>query len=134
MFSTTLSELKEGSCLSGMRKPQGFGDLPACCWGSSLQSSFQKLESGPEKGVTTKGVFSLEESLESLESLEFLDSLESLENGRSLIYFSQSGGSLESLNSLETLEMDFPEKTPFLEKDRFFRTRLKAQESLAKVE
>ena len=35
-------------------------------------------ESGPEKGVITKGVFSLEESLESLKSL---NSLESLENG-----------------------------------------------------
>ena len=34
---------------------------------------------GPEKGVITKGVFSLEESLESLKSL---NSLESLENGR----------------------------------------------------
>ena len=62
------------------------------------------FKSGPEKGVITKGVFSLEESLESLKSL---DSLESLENGRSLLYFPQSGGSLESLdclNSLESLE------------------------------
>ena len=38
--------------------------------------------SGPEKGVITKGVFSLEESLESLKSL---NSLESLKNGRSLL-------------------------------------------------
>ena len=78
--------------------------------------------SGPEKGVITKGVFSLEESLESLNSL---NSLESLENGRSLLYFPQSGGSLkslESLNSLESLENDFSEKTPF-PKDPFFRTR-----------
>ena len=52
--------------------------------------------SGPEKGVITKGVFSLEESLESL------DSLKSLENGRILLCFPQSGGSLESLNSLES--------------------------------
>ena len=60
--------------------------------------------SGPEKGVITKGVFSLEESLESLKSL---DSLESLENGQFLLCFPQSGGSLkslESLNSLESLE------------------------------
>ena len=60
--------------------------------------------SGPEKGVITKGVFSLEESLESLKSL---DSLESLENGRILLYFPVSGDSLmslESLNSLESLE------------------------------
>ena len=57
--------------------------------------------SGPERGVITKGVFSLEESLESLKSL---DSLESLENGRILLYFPESGGPLESLNSLESLE------------------------------
>ena len=41
--------------------------------------------SGTEKGVITKGVFSLEESLESLESLKSLNSLESLENGRILL-------------------------------------------------
>ena len=60
--------------------------------------------SGPEKGVITKGVFSLEESLESLKSL---NSLESLENGRILLSFPQSGSpleTLESLNSLESLE------------------------------
>ena len=63
-----------------------------------------RVLSGPEKGVITKGVFSLETSLESPKSL---DSLESLENGRILLCFSQSGGSLkslESLNSLESLE------------------------------
>ena len=38
-------------------------------------------------GVITKGVFSLEESLESLNSLDSLDSLESLENGRIRLYF-----------------------------------------------
>ena len=57
--------------------------------------------SGPEKGVITKGVFSLEQSLESLKSL---NSLESLENGRTILYFPQSGGSLESLESLNSLE------------------------------
>ena len=60
--------------------------------------------SGPEKGVITKGVFSLEESLESLNSL---NSLEFLENDRTLFCFPQSGDSLkslESLNSLESLE------------------------------
>ena len=60
--------------------------------------------SGPEKGLITKGVFSLEESLESLKSL---NSLESLENGRILLCFPQCDGSLkslESLNSLESLE------------------------------
>ena len=64
-------------------------------------------ESGPEKGVITKWVFSLEESLESLKSL---DSLESLENGGILLCFPESGGSLkslESLNSLESLENGF---------------------------
>ena len=51
--------------------------------------------------VITKGVFSLEESLESLKSL---DSLESLENCRFLLCFPQFGGSLESLVSLHSLE------------------------------
>ena len=60
-----------------------------------------KMNSGPEKEVTTKGVFSLAESLE---SLKFLDSLESLENGRILLCFPQSGGSLETLESLNSLE------------------------------
>ena len=45
-------------------------------------------KSGPEKGVITKGVFSLEESLESLKSL---NALESLENGRILLNFPESG-------------------------------------------
>ena len=56
--------------------------------------------SGPEKGVITKGVFSLEESL---------DSLESLENGRILLWFPQSGGALKSLE--ESLRPLF-QKTP----------------------
>ena len=42
-------------------------------------------ESGLEKGVITKEVFSLEESL--------LNSLESLENGRTFLCFAQSGES-----------------------------------------
>ena len=57
-----------------------------------------------KKGVITKGVFSLEESLESLKSL---NSLESLESGWILLYFPEYVGSLkslESLNSLESLE------------------------------
>ena len=57
--------------------------------------------SGPEKGVITKGVFSLEKSLQSLKSL---DSLESLENGRNLLSFPQSETSLETLESLNSLE------------------------------
>ena len=59
------------------------------------------INSGPKKGVITKGVFSLEESLESLNSLT---SLESLENGQMLLSFPESGGSLESLESLNSLE------------------------------
>ena len=60
--------------------------------------------SGAEKGVITKGVFSLDESLESLKSL---NPPESVESGRNLLYFPQSGGSpksLESLNSLASLQ------------------------------
>ena len=57
--------------------------------------------SRPEKGVITKGVFSLEESLESVESPNYL---ESLDNGRLLLCFPQSAGSLESLESLKSLE------------------------------
>ena len=49
--------------------------------------------------VITKGVFSLEESLESLKS----PSLESLENGRILLS-STLWETLEALNSLESLE------------------------------
>ena len=50
-----------------------------------------------KKGVITKGVFSLEESLEPLPSLH------SLEDGRILLCFPVSGASLESLESLESL-------------------------------
>ena len=69
----------------------------------AFSDKFNSL-SRPEKGVITKGVFSLEEALESLKSL---DSLKSLENGRILLHFPQSASSLkslESLNSLESLE------------------------------
>ena len=93
----------------------GYALYPRKHWIQGLWTGLSR----PEKGVTTKGVFSLEESL------RFLNSLESLGNGRILLYFPQSGGSLESLeslNSLESLEMDFTEKTPF-SKDPFFRTR-----------
>ena len=62
------------------------------------QKISKTLNSGPEKGVITKGVFSLEESLQSLKSL---NSLESLENGRILLCFPQSGGSPKFLGSLE---------------------------------
>ena len=75
--------------------------------------------SGPEKGVITKGVCSLEESLESLKSL---NSLESLESGRILHGFPQSGGSpksLESLNSRESLENGLFRKDPFAKRPLF---------------
>ena len=48
-----------------------------------------------KKGVITKGVFALAESLESL--LKSLDSLETPENGRILLCFPQSGTSLWKL-------------------------------------
>ena len=48
-----------------------------------------------EKGIITKGVFSLEESLESLKSREI---------GRTLLHFPESGGSLKSLESLNSLD------------------------------
>ena len=56
---------------------------------------------GTGKEVITKGVFSLQESLESLKSLH---SLETLGNGRILLCFPQSGGFLESLGSLNSVE------------------------------
>ena len=72
-----------------------------------------------KKGVITKGVFSLEESLESPKSL---NSLESLEHGRILVCFPQSWvslESLESLNSLETLENGLSWKDPFSKRPLF---------------
>ena len=66
---------------------------------SSKGMVYQK--SGPEKGVITKGVFSLEKSLESLKSL---NSLKSLENGRNFLCLPLSGDSLEALGSLNSLE------------------------------
>ena len=64
-----------------------------------------------------------------VEGPKSLDSLESLENGRILLYFPESGGSLislESLKSLDSLEIgffffwkkkNFFQKTPFFEPD-----------------
>ena len=67
-----------------------------------------------EKGTISKGVFSLEESLESLASLNSLEAL-SLGNGRILLCFPQSWGSLESLDS-RTLENGFLLKRPLFPK------------------
>ena len=63
---------------------------------SMVTDDHQPDPTGAEKGVITRGFFSLEESLESLNSLE------SLKNGRILLYFPQSGGSLKSLESLNS--------------------------------
>ena len=90
----------------------GLGASP----GTSKTSRPDLCVSGPEKGVITKGVFSLEESLESLKSLD------SLENGRTLLYFPQSGDSLkslESLDSLESLENGLFWKDPFSKRPPF---------------
>ena len=64
--------------------------------GAEHGPSTTSLESGPERGVISKGVFSFEESLESLKSLDHVDSPE---NGRIVLCFPQSG----ALNSLESL-------------------------------
>ena len=74
--------------------------------------------SGPEKGVITKGVFSLEESLESLKSLDFL---ESVENGWILLYFPQSGG-LESLETLNFPDSRISRKWTFVKRPLFQKT------------
>ena len=71
---------------------------------------------GNGKRVITKGVFSLEKSLEFLKSSQF--SRISRKWCRNLLCFPQSGGSLktlESLNAPESLvkKMDFFEKTTF---------------------
>ena len=84
VFSFTHSRILQGLCFAPVHS------------GAALVQN-----SGPEKGVITKGVFSVAESLESLKSL---DSLESLENGRILLCFPLSGGSLETLESLNSLE------------------------------
>ena len=83
------------------------------CWNLAAQNSHRKIAvtavaaSGlvtilrTGKGVITKGVSSLEKSLESLKSL---NSLNFLEDGRNLLSFPQFGGSLETLESLNSLE------------------------------
>ena len=78
-----------------------------------------KCFSGPEKGVITKGVSSPEKSLESLKSL---NSLESLGNGRNLLSFPQSGGSLETLESRISKFSRISRKWTFLKRP-LFRTR-----------
>ena len=91
-------------------------------FGSRNYKGVSQLQSGTEKGVITKGVFSPEKSLESLKSLKSLNSLESLEDGRNLLCFPQSGGSLESLeslNSLESLENGLFWKDPFSKRPLF---------------
>ena len=73
--------------------PTLHGRLAVC--GKATQPQPKMLKdfenAGREQGDITKGVFSLHVSLASLKSLN------SLENGRILLWFSQSGDSLESL-------------------------------------
>ena len=80
-----------------------------------------------EKGLITKGVFSLEESLVSRKSL---NSLESQQKWSDSPLFSTLGGSLESLESpksLKSLEalknIDIFHKDPFAKKGTFFRSQ-----------
>ena len=89
-----------------------------------------RIKSGIRKGVSTKGVFSLEKSLESPNSL---NSLESLEHGRIFLVLAHIGrplesfslffhalGGLESLNSrklIESLENGQFSKGPFSKTD-----------------
>ena len=84
---------------------------------SSLSSVFEAVLSESlfrerKKGSLRKGVFVLQDSLESLNSLESLD------NSRILLCFPQSGDSLESLEPLKSLEMDFL-KRPLFQKNPF---------------
>ena len=93
--------------------------LTWCTACTPLLRVFGSAKSGPEKRVITKGVFSLEKSLETLKSL---NSLQSLENGRNLLSLPQSGGSLEtleSLNSLESPENGLFWKDPFSKRPLF---------------
>ena len=73
-----------------------------------------------EKGVITKGVLSLEESLESLKSLN------ALENGQMVLCFPDSGDCVESLESLKSLDL---KKTPF-PKDPLFPVLILCPKSL----
>ena len=69
---------------------------------------------GPEKGVITKGVFSLEECLHSLSSLE------SLANGRILLCFPKSGGF--SRFSRISKDSRISRKWAFLKRPLFLKT------------
>ena len=76
--------------------PDGTGKAPISPESTIFQGRFPPdfFENlGPKAPIITKGVFSLEESLESPKSLDFL---KSLENGRLLLYFHSLGGFLES--------------------------------------
>ena len=85
--------------------------------------SFHPFLSGPEKGVITEGVFSLEESLESLKSLKF--SRISRKRSDSPLFSRVWGFStISRISKFSRIsrKMDFSEKTRF-PKDPFFRTR-----------
>ena len=67
-------------------------------------SAYEMHRAGPEKGVITKGVFSLEESLESLESLEITRISREWSGSPFFPRLWSSLESLEYLHSLESLE------------------------------
>ena len=89
---------------------------------AATAEGLEDLSSGPEKGVITKGVFSLEESLGSLKSL---NSLKSLENGRLLLYFPVWGFSeISRISKFSRISRQWAflkrplfQKTPFSEPD-----------------
>ena len=95
-------ERQTTACLSHFEPKRGKGrnkkgnQIGRAFW--SKRELSRQIAIGTRKGVITKGVLSLEESLESPKSL---NSLESLENGQILHCFPLSGGSLESLESPE---------------------------------
>ena len=83
-------------------------------------------QSGPEKGVIAKGVFSLAESLESPKSLDFI---ESLENGRILHGFPQSGNF--SRNSRISKSSRISRKSTFLKRRLFQKTPFSEPEPIS---
>ena len=89
---------------------------PTGRWGETTQARRNNT-----LGTRTRGHY--ERGLSPRESLKSLKSLEFPENGRNLLSFAQSEGSLEALESLNSLQnSDFSEKTLF-PKDSFSRTR-----------
>ena len=80
-----------GFLFQGRKKTQKHKQNGGISLSRDLVGGNKKIALGTEKGAITKGVFSLAESLDSLE------------NGLILLCLPQSGGALESQNSLESL-------------------------------